>query len=163
MTFSKRTMATDTKKAVSTIDKLASELFVLMGVKAKPQVSFDEVNGAIVVNIESEDETGLLIGNRGETLSAIQYVLGLAYAKQTDEWQRIIVNVADWRERQESRLVELATQTANRAVESGQPQNLYNLNPNERRIIHMTLAESQEVETVSEGEGKDRYLVVRPK
>lgn len=156
-------MAVDTKKTVTKVEKLAGELFSLMGVKAKPQVSYDEASDAIVVNIESEEETGLLIGNRGETLSAIQYVLGLAYAKEVDDWQRIIVNVADWRERQESRLLELATQTANRATESGQPQNLYNLNPNERRIVHMALADSKEVETVSEGEGRDRYLVVRPK
>lgn len=153
----------DHSKTVEQVQALAEELFTLMGVKSTPSTSYDDANDAVVVDVQTEDETGLLIGSRGETLTAIQHILGLAFSRQADEWQRIIVNVADWRERQEDKLAALATQTADRALETGQPQNLYNLSAGDRRVIHMTLAERSDVETESVGEGKDRYLVVRPK
>lgn len=134
-----------------------------MGSRAKVNVTSDEVNQAVLVNLETEDETGLLIGRQGETLTAIQTILGMIARKDFEEWVRIIVNVGDYREKQELRLKELATQTALRAKETGEPQNLYNLTPNQRRIIHLTLSEDKELETESQGEGKERYLIVRKK
>lgn len=154
----------DTKlDKVSVIREMAEELLALMGVSVKPAVSEDKKNEAIVVDIETEEEAGLLIGTRGETLNSIQVILGMMFRQKTGEWQRIIVNVADWRERQEVRLNELAIQVAERAKSSGSPQPLYNLNASERRIIHMALADDKNVETESHGEGRERYLVVNPK
>jgi len=79
------------------------------------------------------------------------------------EWVRITVNVGDYQEKQELRLKELATQTSERAKETKEPQYLYNLTPNQRRIIHLTLSEDKEIETESQGEGKERFLIVRVK
>jgi spoIIIJ-associated protein len=70
-----------------------------------------------------------------------------------------VVNVGDYMQKQEEQLRDLAAATAERARETGDPQLLYNLNPSQRRIIHMALSE-EDVETVSEGEGRDRHLVV---
>jgi spoIIIJ-associated protein len=148
---------------ISVVKEMAEELLRLMGIIATPTVSEDKENDAIIVDIETEEEAGLLIGTRGETLNSLQAVLGMMFRQKTGEWQRIIVNVADWRERQEDRLNELAIQAAERAKTTSDPQPLYNLTSAERRIIHLALADDEDVETESQGEGQERYLVVNPK
>lgn len=148
---------------VGEIKKIAGELLKLMGSKATTVVTEDKENEAVVVNIETEDEAGLLIGNRGDTLNSFQSVIGMIFRQKTGDWQRILVNISDWRERQEERLVSLAHQTAERAKETAEPQTLYNLSASERRVVHLTLSEDDQIETESQGEGKERYLIVRLK
>lgn len=151
------------KDKLKKIEESAVKLLSLMGSQAKVSASSDKGNQAVLINLETDEETGLLIGRQGETLMAIQMILGMIARKNFEEWVRIIVNVGNWREKQESRLKELAIQTSLRAKETGEPQYLYNLTPNQRRIIHLTLSEDKELETESQGEGKERYLIVRTK
>jgi len=151
------------KDKVKIIGALANELLSLMGSKAKTTVLEDKDNEAILVNIETADETGLIIGKHGETISSIQVILGMLARREFDEWVRIVVNVGDYREKQETRLKELASQAASRAIETQEAQNLYNLNAAQRRVVHLFLADHPEVATESLGEGRERYLVVRPK
>lgn len=145
------------------VKEITTKLFKLMGIKSKPEISEDKENEAILVDIKTDEEAGLLIGNRGETIDSIQSILGMIFRQKTTQWKRIIVNVADWREKQKNRLSELANQVAERARMSGEPQPLYNLNPGQRREIHLALSEEKDIETESLGEGKERYLVVKPK
>lgn len=145
------------------IRKVSEKLLELMGTKAKPHVSEDVKNDAVVVDIETSDEAGLLIGSRGDTLNSLQTIIGMIFRQKTGEWQRILVNISDWRERQEERLINLAQQAAQRATETQEPQTLYNLNASQRRVIHLALAEDKDVETESKGEGRERYLIVRLK
>lgn len=151
------------KKNTETLRKLTEELFGLMLVKADIAVSFDKVNDAYVVNVEAEDKTGLLIGKKGDTLSSIQLVLGILFKQKIGEWNRVVVNVGDYRQKEEDYLKNLALAAANRARETGEPQNLYNLKPWQRRVIHLALSEDKEVETESQGEGEERFLVVKAK
>jgi len=151
------------KDRLKKIEESAVKLLSLMGSRAKVSVSSDKADQAVLINLETDDETGLLIGRQGETLTAIQTILGIIARRDFEEWVRIIVNVGDWREKQESRLKDLAAQTGLRAKETGEPQYLYNLMPNQRRIIHLALSEDKELETESQGEGKERYLIVRKK
>ncbi len=148
---------------VEEIRKISEKLLELMGTKAKPHVSEDVKNDAVVVDIETSDEAGLLIGSRGDTLNSLQTIIGMIFRQKTGEWQRILVNISDWRERQEERLINLAQQAAQRATETQEPQTLYNLNASQRRVVHLALAEDKDVETESKGEGRERYLVVRLK
>jgi spoIIIJ-associated protein len=151
------------KDKVSLTQKLADTLLDLMGTKAKAVVSEDKENEAIKVDIETEKETGLLIGRHGETLDALQVILGMMVFQESKEWVRIIVNVGDWREKQEDQLKNLALQAAERARETGEPQSLFNLNASQRRIVHMVLTDEKDIETESSGEGKERYLVIKQK
>lgn len=150
-------------KGVEVLQLIAQNLLNEMGTEAEAEVSEDKVNDAFVVSIKSENEAGLLIGNRGKTIEALQIVLGIIYRRKTDEWKRILVNIADWREKEEERLEGLAKQTADRATETGLPQELYNLTPAQRRVVHLALSENPKVSTESKGEGRERYLVVTPK
>lgn len=152
-----------TKDKASFVQDSADQLLVLMGTDAKATVSEDKENEAINVDIETEKETGLLIGRHGETLDAIQLVLSMMVFKKFEDWTRVIVNVGDWREKQADQLESLALQAAERARETGEPQNLFNLNASQRRIIHMYLSKEKDLETESSGEGKERFLVIKPR
>ncbi len=151
------------EKNIESLQKIADKLFELMSTKAKLEVSYDKANEAYVVDVEAGDETGLLIGKKGETLTSIQTMLGILFKQKTDEWNRVIVNVGDYREKEEDYLKNLAITTAERAKETKEPQMLYNLNGGQRRIVHMALSEDEDVVTESMGEGNDRYLVVTSK
>jgi len=151
------------KKTLLLAEKMANELLSLMGTKAQVKASEDKKNEAVRIDIETEEETGLLIGRHGETIEAIQSILGMMLKKKTGDWVRIIVDVGGWREKQEERLRDLATQTAERAKETGEGQPLYNLSPAQRRVIHIALADNPDIETESAGEDEERYLIIRPK
>jgi predicted RNA-binding protein Jag len=134
------------------------------------QIGFDEVTvevrptetGGYLVQLGTA-EPSLIIGYHGQTLSAFQFFLGLLVQKTLGEWKPVVVNVGDYRERREEQLRHLAQTVAQRVRFSGRPQVLTNLTPAERRIIHITLATDELVESISEGEGQDRHLIIRPR
>jgi len=140
--------------------EICLKLLELMGIVAGVETSVDEENEAILVDIKSDNETGLLIGNRGRTLNSIQTLLGLILRQRIGSWQRVIVNVADWRDREKEWLKQMAIQAAENVKSSGEPQYLYNLSPAQRRTIHLILAEDEAVKTESQGEGSNRFLMV---
>ncbi len=146
----------------SNIQKLTEELLSLAGVSAQVEV-IDLGENTYEVNLSTDDETGLLIGFRGENINAIQTVLGIMLKGQTGEWARLVVNVGDYREKQEEKLKELADQSADRAVETKEPQPIYNLNAAQRRVVHMHLSERTDITTESEGVEPERYLVIKAK
>ena len=150
-------------KNQETLKKLAEELFSLMGTKTNVEVSWNEESESLVVDLDAGDETGLLIGRKGETLAGIQLVLAVMLKQKVGEWNRVLVNIGDYREKEEDYLKNLAVSAAERAKETGEPQSLYNLKSGQRRIIHMYLSEDPEIETESQGEGRDRYLLVKSK
>ncbi|OGM24644.1 hypothetical protein A2962_01685 [Candidatus Woesebacteria bacterium RIFCSPLOWO2_01_FULL_39_61] len=142
------------------IGEVVGELLDLMEIKAGIEVVDDKENSAYLVNIDAPDEAGLLIGNRGRTMLDFQAIVGMIVKRKTGDWYRIIVNIGDWREKENVKLEELAKQAADRAKETGEPQLLYNLTPSQRRTIHVYLSQFNDVETKSEGEGEGRYLIV---
>jgi spoIIIJ-associated protein len=145
------------------LGKIVKKLLVLMGSNAQADIELDKKENALMVEIKTEDEAGLLIGSRGETLSALQMLLGMMLKQKIGEWHRVLVNIADWREKEELRLIDLAQQTAERARDTGEAQTLYNLSPSQRRMVHLELSKIDDVETESFGEGSERYLSVRVK
>lgn len=151
------------KANVEKLDKLAGELLSLMSVNAKIETSYDKENETYVVNIDAGEENGLLIGKKGETLSSLQIILGILFKQEMGEWYRVMVNIADYREKEEDYLKNLAAATVERVRSTGEPQNLYNLKPWQRRVVHMFLAEEDGITTESEGEGEERYLVIKLK
>lgn len=154
------------KQSLSTIKKVVEEITTetlsLLGVSGKTTVSQDKENETLAVQIETE-EAGILIGRHGETIDALQTFLNQAVFNKIGEWHRTVVNIGDYRERREESLRSLAEATAARAKETGQPQPIFDLKPNERRIVHTLLSEDPAVATESEGEGRDRHIVVKLK
>lgn len=145
-----------------TIQELTEKLLSLAGVSATVEV-IDMGENTYTINLSTDDETGLLIGFRGENINSIQTVLGMILKGQTGEWYRLVVNVGDYREKQEEKLKELADQSADRAVETKEPQPIYNLNASQRRTVHMHLSTRDDITTESEGVEPERYLVIKSK
>jgi spoIIIJ-associated protein len=122
----------------------------------------DDEEEPVTLNIRSEDQMtlSLLIGRRGETLSALQLLVSLIVSKQTGSRERIIVDAESYRARRESNLRSMAQRIAQQVRRSGHPVMLEAMPPNERRIIHMELSESGDIATESTGEGDQRRVVV---
>lgn len=143
-------------------EEVAAKTLSLLGIEGKTTVAQDKGNETLTVQIET-DAAGILIGRHGETIDALQTFLNQAVFNKTGEWHRIVVNIGDYRERREEALQSLAQASAARAKETGQPQPIFNLKPNERRIIHTLLSEDPAVTTESEGEGRDRHIIIKLK
>jgi len=111
----------------------------------------------------SPQDTGILIGYHGDTISALQFVLNLLLYKKTGEWPKVIVNIGDYREKRQEVLTKLAEETKEKVKASGQPMALFNLNPFERRTIHALFSNDPDVVTESEGEGRNRHLIIKPR
>jgi len=147
-------------KLIDSIENKANKIIELLGSKAK--VSVSEKDDSFFVNLEADEETGLLIGRHGETINSIQAILALSLREELAE-KKVFVNVGDWREKQEEKLKEMAEQIYQRVIDTGEAQPVYNLSSAQRRIIHLTLSDKKDVETESSGEGENRYLLVKPK
>jgi spoIIIJ-associated protein len=106
---------------------------------------------------------GLLIGRDGETLDALQMVVAIAANKGRSDGARIVLDAENYRERHTQKLADMARSYAAEAKESDREVVLPDLRAYERRIVHMTLRDDPEVETYSEGEGRDRVLVISPR
>lgn len=132
-----------------------------LAVSATIEVS--RVDKTFFVEIESED-SALLIGKYGYNLDALQFILAvrLKTLSLSDDFE-VFVDVGNWRKQKENKLQQLADSIVLKVIESGQPESLYNLKSSERRVIHTALTAHPQVETISEGEGLDRHLIIRPK
>lgn len=108
-------------------------------------------------------ESGVLIGRRGETLAALQYLLNLMVNHQTRSHQVFSIDVEGYRRRREVALQDLARRIADRVRQNGQAMTLEPMPPAERRIVHIALADDPDVQTVSIGEGEARKVAITPR
>ncbi|MBI3366036.1 hypothetical protein HY041_00205, partial [Candidatus Roizmanbacteria bacterium] len=123
-----------------------------------------EVEGIYQILIKAEEEAPTVIGRHGETIRAIQKILEVIFYKQFGEPVSILVNVNDYREKQKERLEGLATQFAEKAKTSKEPEYIRGLSSYERKMIHEYITSNYpDLTTYSVGEGKDRQLVVNLK
>jgi spoIIIJ-associated protein len=132
----------------------------LMGIEAEILMKKNEE--AVIYTLNGP-KMGTVIGRRGETLDAIQYLSNIVAGKdRTLPRKRIIVDAEDYRQRREDTLVRLASRLASRAKRSGRRVVLEPMNPQERRIIHTALEKDPDVKSISEGEEPYRRLVIYP-
>lgn len=128
-----------------------------MGVQA--EFSAEEKDRQWFVNITGS-ELGILIGRRGDTLEALQFLTNLAISKKLSEKIRVIVDVEGYRQRREETLVRLAKRLSERVKRTGNRVVLEPMNPHERRIIHTALQDDTRISTFSEGEDPNRRVVI---
>lgn len=128
-----------------------------MGVKAVTQVSNDGEHWHVDIK---GPELGILIGRRGDTLDALQYLTNLAVAKILSERVRIVVDVEGYRLRREETLVRLAKRLSEKVKRTGTKIVLEPMNPHERRIIHTSLQDEAKISTFSEGDDPNRRVVI---
>lgn len=114
---------------------------------------------AIEFNIEGED-VGFVIGRRGETLDALQYLTTLVANKVDNSYKRVTINTGDYREKREKTLESLGRKLAIKCVKTGRKQNLEPMNPYERRVIHTAVQKVNGATSWSEGESINRHVVI---
>lgn len=118
-------------------------------------------NGHVYLNIISNG-SGLLIGKRGKTLQALQYLVSKILQTQTGENLSVIVDTENYRSKREESLAELAHQLCDKVKISHRPLTTGPMNAQDRRIIHLALKEDSDVRTKSKGEGNLRRVVIYP-
>ena len=121
----------------------------------------NEETGGPIFEIEGDD-SGLLIGRKGETLRSLQFMTRFIVGRQTGERANISLDVEGYDERRKQSLANLAIRVAQRVVKTGRSIELEPMSARERRLVHVALAENVEVYTESSGEGRDRRVVVIP-
>lgn len=140
------------------VQRFVQELTQLMGVNVSVSVRTDE-EGNIRVNMEG-DPLGILIGRRGETLDAMQYITALFLNRGKDTYTRVTLDSEGYRAKREDALIRLANRMASRAVKTGRRVTMEPMNPYERRILHSALQNHPGIATHSEGEEPNRHVVI---
>ena len=115
-----------------------------------------------VFEIEGDD-SGLLIGTRGETLRALQFIVSFLVSRKMGERTNMMVDVEGYQQRRYDSVANLARRVAQRVAQSGRSIPLEPMPPNERRQVHMALADHADVVTESDGYGDGRKVVIHPK
>lgn len=139
--------------------KFIEELLTKMGIESQVFEESDSVSDHIKLDITGKD-MGAVIGRRGDTLDAIQYITSLYINKDREEHVRVSVNTENYRAKREESLQKLANKMANKALKYKRNMTLEPMNPYERRIIHSALQEVEGVSTFSTGSEPNRRVVI---
>lgn len=127
-------------------------------------VTIDEYEGdegELILDI-SGDDMAVLIGRHGKTLDALQFIVSMITVRTIGFRYPVIVDVEGYKNRQRQKLESIAHSSANRAASQHRKVGLRPMTPYERRIVHIALRDDNRVETISEGEGSARHVVVVP-
>jgi spoIIIJ-associated protein len=153
-------MNTSSEEAILYAKKYLEDLLSFFGLNTDVRAtnSDDEV---IELHIPSTHLNGFLIGNRGETLHAMQFLTSSALKGHEFELTRVSIDVAEYKKQRADRLAQKAAQWVDEVKRSGEEMHLEPMNAADRRTIHK-LAGEHGVPTESEGEGRDRHIVLKP-
>lgn len=131
-----------------------------MGLDLTMKAKANETN--VYIELEGPD-CGTIIGRRGQTLDALQYLTSLVVNKEHEDYVKVVIDAEDYRARREKTLEQLADKMARKAIKSHRSLKLDPMNPYERKVIHATLQSNPRVTTRSEGQDPYRRVVIEPK
>ena len=148
-------------------EAVVRDLLDHLAVRGKVQARWGEPSDPdqeppLLVDIEGDD-LSVLIGHRGETLSALQYITRLIVARELGRATPVVIDVEGYRARREQQLRQLARRMAEQALEQGKTTTLEPMPAGERRIIHLELRDHEKVYTESVGEGDQRKVTIIPR
>jgi len=125
-------------------------------------INAERVDGNIALNIEG-DKSGLLIGRRGKTLDALQFIVNKIVNKALEKKIRVVVDSENYRQRRRESLTQLALRMGDKAKRINKPVTMNPLNPRDRRIVHLALKKDGKLDTRSKGEGLLKKVLIIPK
>jgi Predicted RNA-binding protein len=141
-------------------ESFLKEITEKMGLKLTIRVRGND--SCIYVEMDGRD-SGTIIGKRGQTLDAIQYLTSLVVNKDKEKYMRVVVDAENYREKRERTLEQLANRLADKVIKSRKSVRLEPMNPYERKVIHATLQSNPRVTTRSEGEEPYRRVIIELK
>jgi spoIIIJ-associated protein len=148
------------KDVVPIVREILDKLLKLLGVIGSIEVVYDET--PLTLNVKGDD-LAILIGRRGQTLACLEYITKLMVAGQLKTWLPLKVDVAGYKKRRRDSLQRLASYLAEQVTTGRRAITMEPMPADERRIIHLALADNPDVTTQSIGEGENRKVVVLPK
>lgn len=149
----------NTEEAIHFAKKYLEDLLSFFGLNTDVRATNSE-DEVIELHVPSTHLNGFLIGNRGETLHALQFITSSALKAKEFELTRVSIDVAEYKRQRADRLAQKAVQWLEEVKKSGQEMHLEPMNAADRRTIHK-LAGEHGIETESEGEGRDRHIVLK--
>ncbi len=149
-----------TKKEEKIIKDTTEELLKLLGIEGGIEINFGDE--AVDIVLDTPD-SGVVIGRHGDILESLQLVLSIVISKKLNRFLRISLEVGDYKKNREEWLKNTALDAKNKVMSQGREITLPELKAWERRIVHLTLKDDEEVISESVGEGRDRVLIIRPK
>ncbi|WP_027183523.1 protein jag [Desulfovibrio inopinatus] len=128
-----------------------------------PPMEFEAHGDRINVTIDDDENSGLIIGREGQTLSSLQYLVNRIVARKWEEPVRIQVNTGEYREKQDDNLRKMAIYLADKAKTQGRPQSTKPLSSYHRRVVHLALQEDASIQTRSKGDGPLKRVIILPR
>ena len=160
----KKILTNDELEAVrGVVDGFLNDLFKAMDLPAHANYNFSFKTNELSIVIEGEEDLGVLIGKRGQTLDSLQYILSLVVNKSSESYIRIKLDTENYRKKRKEKLELLAKNIASKVKKTGRFTELEPMNACERRIIHAVLQGDNMVSTKSVGEEPFRHITIYPK
>lgn len=152
------------KKEIKIIKDTTEKLLKLLDIDGDFEIAeTKDKEGESVEIVLNTKDTGVVIGYHGDTLEGLQLVLSLCVARKLGKFVRISIDVGDYKKNRTDWLKTLGLETKQRVLSEGKEIAIPELKSWERRIVHLLLQGDEEVVSESQGEGRDRVLVVKPK
>lgn len=148
------------EEAVLFARKYLEDILSFFGVNITVDVTVE--GDVIELTVPSTEESSVLIGRGGETLRALQYMVSTALRNKDAELVRVNVDVADYKKQRNDKLAEKARGWIEEVRKTGD-SHVANLNAADRRIVHRVASEYEDIQTFSEGEGRDRTITIAQK
>ncbi|UCD21385.1 MAG: KH domain-containing protein, partial [Chloroflexota bacterium] len=145
------------KDAIKVVTEILDTLLGLLGVTGKVEILSDEI--PLDLDIKGDD-LGILIGRRGQTLASLEYITKLMVVGRLKAWVPLAIDVAGYRKRRRDSLQRLALYLAEQVKSRRRAITMEPMPADERRIVHLTLADNPDVTTQSMGEGENRKVVI---
>lgn len=156
-------MANTQEQEISMIKTETEGLFKKLGIKVKTECEAQKDAPYLLKIIpETEEDSGLIIGWHGETLLALQQIIRLIIKKKTEKMISVVVNIGDYREKQEEALKKLVEESVSQVARTQKPVVLRPMSPYERRIVHLAVKGKDGVKSESIGEDDERRIMISP-
>lgn len=123
------------------------------------EVEGEVVDDIIVLQVSSSDLNSILIGRGAETLRSLQYIVSTALRNRNAELVRVSVDIADYKKQREEKMAEKARGWIEQVRATGDSY-IANINAADRRVVHRVASEYEDIQTFSEGEGRDRHIII---
>lgn len=148
----------DKEASIAYAKKYCEDILSFFGLNIDVTASADEE--VIELRVPSSHLNGYLIGQRGETLRSLQFLVATTLKNNDAEISRVNLDIADYKKQRHDRLAEQVKEWIEAVITSGEDKHLAPMNAAERRVVHKVVGDYGEVETHSEGEGRDRHVVL---
>lgn len=150
----------DRTASIDFAKRYLEDLLSFFGLNTDVTARCDEDEEVIELTVPSTHLNGFLIGQRGETLRSLQFLLSMSLKNHDAALTRVNIDVANYKQHRAERVAEQVREWCKQVVDSGEAMSLKPMSPVDRRTAHRVVAEFSQLVSHSEGEGKGRYLVI---